>query len=128
MKTNFSFTKITGAVAIMLAFGGVALVACDDSNDNPTPIDAGPTEGGVIVADTGPPKDGPTLGDTLIAPKDGSGDTGDAGGPIGPNGCWVGPATKSSEALNACTDGTCTPFNNATRLPLYNNGNLPAVP
>lgn len=36
--------------------------------------------------------------------------------------------TQLTEFLNGCTDGQCIPFDNATRLPLYNNGNLPALP
>lgn len=129
MKTNFSFIKASGALALVVAFGGMALVACSQS-ENPTPRDGGIKDGGVIVADTGFPKDGPAPSDTLTTPTDASGHTGGTtvGGFTGPNGCWQGPATKSNEALNACTDGTCTPFSNVDRLPLYNNGNLPQVP
>lgn len=125
MKTNLSALKIVGFFAVTSALGGLALVACSDS-DNPVPTDGGTIDGGIIIIDTGAPKDAPLAADTL--PPDASGDAnGDTSGGF-VNGCWVGPATNSNQALNACTDGTCTPFNNVQRLPLYNNGNLPAVP
>lgn len=127
MKTNFSVSKIAGLLTLTCALGGVGLVACSGS-DNPTPVDGGVGDGGIIVIDAGAPKDASTTADALVS--DASGDAGGdaAGGFTGPNGCWQGPATTSNQALNACTDGTCTPFINVDRLPLYNNGNLPAVP
>ncbi|MBX3157921.1 MAG: hypothetical protein KF773_18275 [Deltaproteobacteria bacterium] len=30
--------------------------------------------------------------------------------------------------LNGCTDGSCVAYDNAARLPLYNNGTLPPLP
>lgn len=47
----------------------------------------------------------------------------------GADGCFTCEATRSVDILNACTDGTCAPFDNAARLPLYVTGQpLPAVP
>ena len=36
--------------------------------------------------------------------------------------------TEDVDFLNGCTDGQCIAFDNAARLPLYNNGTLPALP
>jgi hypothetical protein len=46
----------------------------------------------------------------------------------GPNGCFSCPPKTGNQLLNACTGSQCSPFDNVARLPLYNNGNLPAIP
>ena len=47
----------------------------------------------------------------------------------GAEGCFKCEATRSIDILNSCTDGTCTPFDNVARLPLYKAGEaLPAIP
>jgi hypothetical protein len=43
-------------------------------------------------------------------------------------GCFVCTPVELVEFLNACTDSSCQPFDNAARLPLYNNGVLPPLP
>jgi hypothetical protein len=46
----------------------------------------------------------------------------------GAEGCFSCEPARSIDLLNACTDGTCTPFDN-TRLPLFTAGQpLPPVP
>lgn len=47
----------------------------------------------------------------------------------GAEGCFKCEATRSIDILNSCTDGTCAPFDNAARLPLFVAGQpLPAIP
>ncbi len=46
----------------------------------------------------------------------------------GENDCFSCEPTQTSEFLNACTDGTCFPFDNEARLPRYNHGELPPLP
>ena len=47
----------------------------------------------------------------------------------GPESCFKCEPKSLPEFLNACTDGTCTKFDNIGRLPLYKPGEaLPPVP
>lgn len=44
-------------------------------------------------------------------------------------GCWSCPLEQPEHFLNACTDASCEPFDNAKRLPLLNDdGTLPPLP
>jgi hypothetical protein len=48
---------------------------------------------------------------------------------VGPEACFKCEPQALSEFLNACTDGTCTKFDNIGRLPLFKPGEpLPPVP
>lgn len=61
----------------------------------------------------------------------GAGGGGTGGAPPncdGVNGCYSCPPKTGNQLLNACTGAQCSPFDNVARLPLYNNGNLPAIP
>lgn len=108
-------------VAVVLATPFVA-VACDSTNDNPKP---------------------PTFTTSASSSSSGQGGAGGAGGNggeagaagaggspncAGPNGCYACPPKETDQYLNACTDSQCSPFDNVTRLPLYNGGNLPPLP
>lgn len=104
-------------VVLVVALGASALgsalaTACSSSDE-----EAAPTRPVVPAVDAGPDP----------------GDAGEGGtvdpGCLGPNGCFTCEPTKNDEILNACTDGQCTPFDNAARLPLYKAGAaLPPVP
>jgi hypothetical protein len=44
-------------------------------------------------------------------------------------GCWSCALEQPEHFLNACTDASCEPFDNAKRLPLLNDdGTLPPLP
>ena len=47
---------------------------------------------------------------------------------LGAEGCFKCEVENLGQALNACTESQCAPFDNAARLPLYNGGSLPPVP
>ena len=53
---------------------------------------------------------------------------GDAVDCTGENECFSCEPVELTDFLNACTDGTCFPFDNAARLSRYNNGDLPPLP
>ena len=72
------------------------------------------------------PPDGATEG-TTDAP-DTTPTTGDAAC-LGPLDCYACPPETPVHLLNVCTDATCEPFVNATRLPRLNaDGSLPPLP
>ena len=51
------------------------------------------------------------------------------GGPCGSqNGSFAGTPKTDKQFLNHCTNSQCEPFDDEARLPLFNHGNLPAVP
>jgi hypothetical protein len=105
------FIALSAAVFVL---AGAIASACSSSSD-----EAAPSRPVVPTADVGTGVDGGELADT--APPD--------PGCSGPAGCFKCPPTTNSEILNACTDGQCTPFDNAARLPLFKAGQpLPAVP
>lgn len=53
----------------------------------------------------------------------------DGGSCTTPEGCFSCEPTALTEFLNSCTDGQCSPFDNAGRLPLHEPGKpLPAIP
>ncbi len=48
-----------------------------------------------------------------------------------PANCYLLTACEPDEDehfLNGCTDGQCVPYDNPTRLPRFNGGNLPPLP
>lgn len=69
-----------------------------------------------------------------VVPENDAGTTPEGGtdvdaGCVGPNGCYACEPVQELDYLNACTDGQCTPFDNAARLPLYKAGQaLPPIP
>jgi hypothetical protein len=55
-------------------------------------------------------------------------DDSDAVDCTGENECFSCEPVQLTDFLNACTDGTCFPFDNVARLPRFNNGDLPPLP
>src|SRR6478672_9104418 len=47
---------------------------------------------------------------------------------VGNAGCYACEPKKLVEFLNRCSGSQCAPFDNATRLPLYDGGALPPLP
>lgn len=90
----------------------VTVVACSSSNEEqPTTVAPIPTT--QPTADAGPQRDaGPETGAECL----------------GAEGCFKCEVENLEQALNACTESQCAPFDNAARLPLYNGGSLPPVP
>ena len=105
------------SIAIVIAVSAIAAgsalsSACSSSNEEATP--SRPPVPVVSTDDAGTTTDG---GPEVDA------------GCIGPNGCYACAPVQELDYLNACTDGQCTPFDNAARLPLYKAGQpLPAIP
>lgn len=96
-----------------LAFSGVVGTACSSTTQ-----EAAPTRPVVPPASTG----GTDAGEDADAAPVDPGCTGAAG-------CFKCEPVTNDNFLNACTDGQCTPFDNAARLPLYKAGQpLPPVP
>ncbi len=82
-RTCIRSTLLASFLAVML--GGLAVVACDDSNAVKEPLpDSGPGPG----VDSGPRDDGSTV---------------DGGGDAGPLDCVVNPKTHL-EIINGCTN------------------------
>jgi hypothetical protein len=119
--------------AIALGIGALAAPACD-SDGNPKP----PGTGGGTSSTTSSSTTSSGTGGATTSSSSGTGGTGTGGGNTGgggaapncdgPNGCYSCTPTKNEQFLNACTSAQCSPFDNAARLPQYNNGNLPPVP
>lgn len=105
---------VIAASALTLVLSGAIASACSSSTE-----EAAPSRPVVPVPEASVGLDG---GDEAeAAPPD--------PGCVGPAGCFKCEPTKNDEFLNACTDGQCTPFDNAARLPLFKAGQpLPAVP
>ena len=100
----------------------LALIACGGGSNNPEPTpdaaqrpDSGVPDGSVdaAVADAGP---------------DASADAEPDANCHGDGGCYACAPQTTTEFLNHCTNGQCTPFDNEARLPLYNHGSLPPAP
>jgi hypothetical protein len=97
-----------------LVLAGAIATACSSATE-----EAAPSRPVVPVVDSSVATDAGEQADT--APVD--------PGCLGAAGCFKCEPTKSEEILNACTDGQCTPFDNAARLPLFKAGQaLPPVP
>jgi hypothetical protein len=109
MKRVMVLVVALGAVAS----GGALATACSSGGE-----EAAPTRPAVPIVDSGT---GVAADAADAAPVD--------PGCVGANGCFKCEPKKNEEILNACTDGQCTPFDNAARLPLYKAGEaLPPVP
>src|SRR5258705_8514517 len=95
------------AAAGALVLGGALASACSSASEEATP--------------TRPPV-------PIVPPDSDSGsDAGVDSAPVDPGclgaaGCFKCEPAKTEEFLNACTDGQCTPFDNAARLPLFKAG------
>ncbi|MFT3773685.1 MAG: hypothetical protein QM820_50570 [Minicystis sp.] len=137
-NTRPGAVRLAFFATIALAAAAFAMPACG-GNDNPTPTTsssssasstsssgAGGTGGSGETTSSSTGTGGSGTGGS------GTGGTGGTGGAApncdGPNGCYACAPKKNEEFLNACTTAQCSPFDNAARLPLYNNGNLPPVP
>jgi hypothetical protein len=141
--------RIAGALLLPIAITTTALaVSCSSGNSNPQPqvpvytTDSG-SDGGSAVqpeagggtetgsgADTGgggeggggtpdASNDGPTF--DALPDVDAAACTSDAG-------CWSCPPSSTSQFLNQCTNSTCSPFDNGSRVPSYDGGALPPLP
>jgi hypothetical protein len=118
---------------------GAAIAACS-SDSNPAPPNNFTTSSGASsTASSSASGTGgsdststtTTTGTTSATGTGGAGGGGTGGAPPncdGPNGCYSCPPKTGDQFLNACTGSQCSPFDNVARLPLYNNGNLPAIP
>lgn len=117
--------------ALALGITALAAPACD-SDGNPTPPTTSSSgSGGSTTTSSGTGGTATTSSSGTGGAGTGGANTGGGGGAPncdGPNGCYSCPPTKNEQFLNACTSAQCSPFDNAARLPLYNNGNLPPVP
>jgi hypothetical protein len=117
-----------------------AIAACS-SESNPKPPDnnfttsSGTTSGSdsTTTSASGTGGDGSATSSTGSSASTGTGAGGGGTGGAPPscdgvNGCYSCPPKTGNQLLNACTGSQCSPFDNVARLPLYNSGNLPAIP
>lgn len=106
------------------------LAACSSSDDT----NAAPTTTQTYTTSNTTSTTGGGGGDATTATTGtgtGGSGTGGSGGVLdcdGPNGCYDCPPQTDKQFHEACTDANCSPFDDVARLPLYNNGNLPAIP
>lgn len=101
------------ARTLLLALAAVA--ACREPDPIPTDRDSATDGSGQTDAPVADVSDA----------RGGDGDT-DASC-TGPDGCFACTPQGTLEHLNRCTGTTCVPFDNAARLPRYNNGDLPPI-
>jgi hypothetical protein len=142
MTLKNSLMRMLIAVALL----GCALPACDDSNDNDTPSEAGKGgssgKGGsggsggsnASAGKGGTGGKGGSGGSNASAGKGssgGGGDDSDAGKPTedckGVKDCVCSAPAKNEEFLNHCTEASCNPFDNS-KLTKLKDGKLPAIP
>jgi len=103
--------------AVAAALAALSLAGCgDDSGENPKPS---------ITAGNGA---GSTSTGTDGAGGGGDGGSDGAGGGCTEDGCYSCEPTRTEHFLDACTESQCSPFDNAARLPLFADGDLPPVP
>jgi hypothetical protein len=118
-------------VALIAAAAG-AFAACGDSgNPQPNPgFTSSSGTGGGASSTAGP--GGGSVGGGGQGGNAGGGGNGNGGGTggdcSGQSNCYSCTPHDTDQFLNHCTDAQCAPFDNVTRLPLYNGGNLPPVP
>ncbi|MDB4997720.1 MAG: hypothetical protein JWM74_5152 [Myxococcaceae bacterium] len=110
MVRLFDTARILRLAAIASATSLVLLVACSSGSEDATPTRViTPTQD--AAADTA--ADAPPVDP----------------GCLGADQCFKCDPQTIENFLNACTDGTCTKFDNLTRLPLFKPGEaLPPVP
>lgn len=118
MAYSRGFGGLFRAAAVVFASLTVYVGCSGDGNPTPT----GSFTGGA----GGTTSEGGAGGTT----SQGGGGEGGAGGAAceGPNGCYSCKPATNVQFLNACTGAQCSKFDDAARLPLYNNGNLPELP
>ena len=133
------------ALSLFVALGALGFAACS-SDDNPAPSQppsfgnggtAGSTAGGSAGATAGTGGAAAGTGGTGAGTGGASGGSAgtDAGGAAGTTaggaaGSGAGGCptpTTTTEFLNRCSDNSCTPFDNKTRIPGF-TGTLPALP
>ena len=112
------------------------VIAACSSESNPKPPDNEFTTSSGTTSTSASGTGGAGGGATASSGSSTSTATGTGGGGTGgvppncdgPSGCYSCPPKTGNQFLNACTNSQCSPFDNVARLPLYNNGNLPAIP
>jgi hypothetical protein len=120
--------KLTSlALGLCVLWGATA---CDDeSTDSP---DSGAEGGRVSRAGSGGKGGaggkGGESGDAGSEDEAGSGGSGGKGGSGSTNECFDGEPEEVEQFLNRCTDSECEAFDNAERLPLLEDGELPPLP
>lgn len=114
-----------------LALGLCVLVgatACDD--DSTVAPESGAEAGRVSRAGSG--GNGNTGGKADAGSPDAgeaeAGSGGSRGRESSDDACFDGVPEETKQFLNRCTDSECEPFDNAKRLPLLEDGELPALP
>lgn len=106
MKNHFSIL----AIASVLAFGGIAVIACsDDSSGTPT----GSSSGSTLNPDSGQSSSG-TSGTSGTSGSSGSTD---GGCPNTPANCFCGTPTTQAQFLNRCTTAAAIPVTGETVKP-----------
>jgi hypothetical protein len=150
-RSQYKGDAVKGALLLgLLATLPQLGLACSDSG-NPTPPNTFTTSSttGTTSTTTGTGGSGGGTTTTTTSSTTGAGGQGGAGGGTtttttgvggaggqggappdcnGPNNCYKCPPLTEPQFLNHCTAAQCSPFDNVARLPLYNNGNLPAIP
>lgn len=117
-----------------LLWAAAALAGCGNDNPQPPTTSSGVFTGGSENSGgggaAGSNSGGSNAGGSNTGGAAGSSSGGSAGSEncAGPNDCYACPPKVDEQFLNACTAAQCAPFDNVTRLPLYNNGNLPPLP
>jgi hypothetical protein len=131
--TRIAFFTLPALVA--LAVG--AAPACSTSNPAPptsgssTSVSSSSGAGGSSTASSSSSSSSGSGGGGASSSSSG-GTGGDAGAPCvsdgGDAGCYSCPPTTTNQFLNACAPGgdQCTHFDNATQLPFWDGGALPA--
>jgi hypothetical protein len=105
---------------------GLAFVACSSSSDPEPPT--------TFKNDTGTSSETAVdSGTSETAPEDGAVDSfvpTDTAGCVGDGGCFACKPTSSEQFLNHCSGSSCSPFDNAVRIPAatWDGGKLPPVP
>jgi hypothetical protein len=136
-------TRRAAIVAGVIVTIGAAIAACS-SDSNPAPPNDFTTSSGSGAGSTASSSASgtggseststtttTTTGTSTSTTTSGAGGGGTGGAPPncdGPNGCYSCAPKTGNQFLDACTTSQCSPFDNVARLPLYNNGNLPAIP
>jgi hypothetical protein len=146
-----SRSTVRAAVFGVIVFGstclGVASCSSNDSSNPAPPVNSfttssstgngGATSSASTSTSTAPSGGGGgTTATTASASSGSGGGSGGAGGQpacaltsdAGPVGCYACAPKTEPQFLNQCTGSQCSHYDNVANLPLYNGGNLPALP